>query len=266
MTEPQFVTGTPLLLNPLATRFPVIDRPLPGGGAAIAPLNFDPVTGSVAGSARVTFAESQAELLAVNLGSESQLSGGDAHLVATVGQSGFSSSFLIGANETFSVDWQSALDLAASTSNLPSEAVEVQERHVAYFSARPADLELNDAVLMFSLFPQTRLSASDPRIDVGVLEIVGNSTAEESSHRITDNGSSPDSEFQIEEHQARSASGSLTYAADDPTILTVTAYTSSAAYTAANPEKPVSVSEPTGPVSLLIAIGIGLLSRKGERS
>jgi hypothetical protein len=272
MTDPPFVTGNYQLWT-LTPRFPVFLQSIPGGESALAPLSFPQVNGWVRGSSSTLFSEGESQqLVAVNLSSETQLWGGELpFLVSAIGQSGFQASFSLKNRETFSVDFQSLFALQSRTNLSNLEGVEFSEERVIYFYAKPADINFDHAILIFSLYPQTRIAVNDSRIDVGLIEVSSQSSnSNPLSWEITGNSIPLDLPyyFQIAGQPSlgheQNFQGSFTYFADKPTILTLVAYTSSSTLAYRYPVSPSSadpVPEPSPLFGAAIALGFAVLSK-----
>ena len=235
-SDPPFVTGVPVLFHPLAPQFTAISTSIHGENLVTAPLQFNSVTGNVFGQNNFSYSEFLPnQLSSANLSSASTFSvNNTAHLISTVGQSGFNISFLVQPEETLTFDFQSSSELQALTNFSRATDLEVTDQQVIYFYTQPANVEINNGILMFSLYPQLHLSANDPRIEVGLLELSNtiNSTETDSytvNYNSSPQESSPYFSLSTPQNAGDNLRGTFEYTATEPTILTAVAYTSNSA-------------------------------------
>lgn len=245
-SDPMFVTGTPVLFHPLAPQIPAFFTSKFEGNSVTAPFQYDSVTGNVFGQNNFTYSESIPDRLSsVNLGSASDFSVNSTndHSISTVGQSGINLSFFLEPEEKLTFDFQSTSVLESRTNDFSTTTV--AETQVMYFFTQPADVEINNGILMLSLYPQLHISANDPRIEVGLLELTTNLRSEETRSRTINYNRSPEESsdyFSLEDRQNPddNISGTFEYTATQPTIFNVVAYTSNSATSSRSTKIPES--------------------------
>ncbi|MGK7948631.1 MAG: hypothetical protein AB4368_07455 [Xenococcaceae cyanobacterium] len=244
-SDPMFVTGTPVLFHSLAPQIPAFFTSKSEGNSVTAPFQYDSVTGNVFSQNNFTYSESIPDRLSsVNLSSASDLSVDHTnHLISTVGQSGINLSFFLEPEEKLTFDFQSTSALESRTNDFSTTTV--AETQVMYFFTQPADVEINNGILMLSLYPQLHLSANDPRIEVGLLELTTNLISEETRSRTINYNRSPEESsdyFSLEDRQNPDdhISGTFEYTATQPTIFNVVAYTSNSATSSRSTKIPES--------------------------
>lgn len=244
-SDPLFVTGTPVLFHSLAPQIPAFFTSKSAGNSVTAPFQYDSVTGNVFGQNNFTYSESiPNRLSSVNLSSASDLSVDNTnHLISTVGQSGINLSFFLEPEEKLTFDFQSTSALESRTNDFSTTTV--SETQVMYFFTQPADVEINNGILMLSLYPQLHLSANDPRIEVGLLELTTNLTSEGISSGTINYNRSPEESsdyFLLEDRQnlEDNISGTFEYRATQPTIFNLVAYSSNSATSSRSTKIPES--------------------------
>lgn len=244
-SNPLFVTGTPVLFHSLAPQIPAFFTSKSEGNSVTAPFQYDSVTGNVFGQNNFTYSESiPNRLSSVSLSSASDLSVDNTnHLISTVGQSGINLSFFLEPEDKLTFDFQSTSALESRTNDFSTTTV--AETQVMYFFTQPADVEINNGILMLSLYPQLHLSANDPRIEVGLLELTTNLTSEGISSGTINYNRSPEESsdyFSLEDRQnlEDNISGTFEYKATQPTIFNVVAYTSNSATSSRSTKIPES--------------------------
>ena len=233
-SDPLFVTGVPVFFNPLSPQFPALSTSIPGGNSVIAPFQFESVTGSTFGQNNLFYSDSTAtQLSSAQLSSASTFSVNNIdHFVSTVGQSGLNISFFLEPGDKLTFDFQSSSEVNTLTTG--SSVAEVEETQVIYFFTQPTDVDINDGILLLSLYPQLHLSANKSEIEVGLLELTTNSHSEGTHSRIVNyNGSVEESSSYFNlftpQNDEDDLLGTFEYTADRSTIFTAVAYTSSAA-------------------------------------
>ena len=268
-SDPQFVTGVPVLFNPLSPQFDAISTSIAGENLVTAPLQFDSVTGNVFGQNDLSYSEFLPDRLdSANLSSASTFSVDNTeHLISTVGQSGFNFSFLVQPEETLSFDFHSSSELQASTNLSRATNLEVTDQQVIYFYTQPANVEIDNGILMLSLYPQLHLSANDPRIEVGLLALNNtiNSTETDSytvNHNSSIQESSPYFNLSTSQNAGDNLRGTFEYTATEPTILTAVAYTSNSATSSDSARIPESATGLPLIYFSLIILGAKLISHR----
>ena len=274
-SNPMFVAGVPFMIHPLAPKFPASLTSQLGATIVTAPLAFNSVTGYVSGKNSLVYSEINSQnLLSVNLNSENMFSVGDTgHAVWTVGQSYFQSRFYLGTGEKFYFDFQSFFNqLDVATSYPQTEALKIEESQVIYFFSHPVDVDINQAILMFSLYPNLAISVNDPRIDVGLVNVVKQKTSNKSdSLEIFGNSNHLQFSqyFKLETQNIEdNFLGLFEYVAEEPKLLTIVSYISSEVIsqrppidTTVIPEKPAQVPESSTNLHLLCLTLIGIGTR-----
>ena len=233
-SDPMYVTGVPVFFHPLSPQFPAISTSVPGENSVVAPFQFKSATGNTFGQNSVSYSGSISnQLSSANLSSGSTFSvKNNNHFISTVGQSGFNFSFFLEPEDKLTFDFHSSSEVQVLTDE--SSVAEVEETQVIYFFTQPADVDISNGILRLSLHPQLNLSANEPRIEVGLLELTANSTSEGIySQTINYNGSSEESSsyfnLSTPQNTGDDITGTFEYTATEPTIFTAVAYTSSAA-------------------------------------
>lgn len=232
VSDPQFVTGPIFIPNPSATPIPVDYDQIPGGEQVSVSLDFPEVQGSVSGS---SVGLTTANDFTTTLSSKTQFSvnSPEPYLLSTVGQAGWEANFNLDASETFSFDFA-----GLTAWETDAEVLRQEQEYVIYFYTLPIGVEIENPHLIFSFFPELTVTASDPRMDVGLVQIVSDGQ----QHQIFGNR---DPYFDVDLGDP-SFDGFFTYTAEVPTVLTTVAYSSSLA-TSTN----ATVPEPYPLVGLL---------------
>ncbi|MEA5536364.1 hypothetical protein [Crocosphaera sp. XPORK-15E] len=259
-STPMFVTGlSNIFFHPSSTKIPANLISLPGVNLVTAPLGFNSVSGLTMGSNQLVYSSLNPEqLLSVNLSSQSLVSVSNIpHIVSTTGQSAFNATFYLEPEDRFSFDFNSYLNLETDHSLPYIEQAKVDEEQVIYFSAYPADMNINNEFLFFAFYPHMKISASNSNIDVGLLQIDGH-LSEDSNYSLEVNGNgnplnfSDYFKFEQNQNSENNSQGIFQYVAEQSTIITVAAYISSNAFSShffvpeALPSKQsVTISEPS---------------------
>ena len=267
-SDPMYVTGVPVFFHPLSPQFPAISRSVPGENSVVAPFQFKSATGNTFGQNSVAYSESISnQLSSANLSSASTFSvKNNDHFISTVGQSGFNVSFFLEPEDKLTFDFQSSSELEVVADE--SSVAEVEETQVIYFFTQPADVDINNGILRLSLHPQLNLSANDPRIEVGLLELTANSTSEDTySRTINYNGSSEESSsyfnLSTTQNTGDDITGTFEYTATEPTLFTAVAYTSSSAASLSSTKVPESSTRLPLIYLSLIVIGVKIVNLLG---
>lgn len=245
-SDPQFVTGPTLIPHPDAINLPVVKQLLPNGVSTFLPLDLDFINGEVIGTSQIVLTEKQ--LLSANLTSQLRykLAENPVAVSSNVSQAGWQMSFFIPQEEVFSFEFTSLIN-SQFTSQVPYS----QETIVIYFYTLPIGPSLINQIISFSLNTKPMISSNHPEINVGLLVITPGSDSLE----ILGN-SSP--YFIIDEISSQQVKGALEYFSEQPTNLTIVAYTSSS-LTSSNDH--IVVSEPSSSLGIVFACLI-LITKK----
>lgn len=247
-SDPQFVTGPTFIPHPDAINLPVVEQLLPNGVSTFLPLDLDFINGEVTGTSQIILSENR-QLLSANLTSQLQykLAENPVAVSSIVGQSGWQMSFFIPQEEVFFFEFTSLIN-SQFTSQVPYS----RETIVIYFYTLPIGASLVNQIISFSLNTKPMISSNHPEINVGLLAITPGSESLE----ILGN-SSP--YFAIDEISSQQVKGALKYFPEQPTNLTIIAYTSSS-LTSSNDH--IVVSEPSPSLGIVFACLILIIRKR----